>query len=124
MKSEKPIVEYDSKDDFILLTNPNEVNVDDLIFETVEAIKLINLHNCSRVLIDLVNVKSYPSLTRLYSFTRQYLLIEEIQKIKLAVVPGNMRLHIKLLLYAASKSGFNFRIFDTVKTAKESLLNK
>lgn len=124
MDKEHPNVEYDSKEDFILVTDPRKPSYDDLIGEADKLIRLSKLHNCKRILVDSTNVRSYPNLFDLFKFMLDLSKRSEMKKLKIAVVSfKSVSAPNRFMQSVAANRGFNFKIFDNFELAKEYLLS-
>ncbi len=95
MSTEKPVVKYDSLEDFILVKALPITTLDGMMFEVDEVIRLSNLHKCHNLLVDATEIQSLPSNTDLYSFTKDLSLREETRNMKIRIATS-FRLFVKI----------------------------
>jgi hypothetical protein len=125
MKSDEPEVKYNSEENFILVKEIPKTTLELLQFELFEVLKLSELHNCNNVLVDGMDVESYPQIFESFSFGTTLAQKERLRLMNFVILVSELGFETaKFIETVAHNRGFNLKLFRTIEEAKEALLSK
>ena len=114
------IVTYQEEKDLIKVNSFQEVTPSDFKNTITSILSLSWHHQCSRVLVDALEVSSYPDLFPIYSFGS--LVGEKLNKIKIAILTKKEKIEeTRFFQNAVTKHGGSVNLFDSKEDALEWL---
>jgi len=119
-------VQYDSKNNFIVVRGRVEPNSEQIKQAFRQSLELSKIEKCNNLLIDGTKTTTLPSISEIYSVSLFLLrLIKKFVKLRIAYVSTkDVADGFRLLDSVISKRGIPIGKFNNLEDAKEWLLNK